>query len=90
MFDVVVNHNAWVGNEISVVYSDFNPFNQLQYYHPFCEITDYTNQTLVDDCWLGDSVIELPDLATEIGFVAKGYSDWISQLVANYSGTTNL
>jgi alpha-amylase len=65
MVDIVVNHLGWNGSENSVVYSDFYPFNQVSYYHPYCAITNYDNQTNVEDCWLGDSNVELVDLKTE-------------------------
>lgn len=85
MVDIVVNHHGWSGSENSVVYSDFYPFNQASYYHPYCAITNYDNQTNVEDCWLGDSNVELVDLKTEDPIVASMYQTWITQLVSNYS-----
>ncbi|KAF2084296.1 glycoside hydrolase family 13 protein [Saccharata proteae CBS 121410] len=85
MVDVVVNHNGWAGDEDTVDYSDFYPFNSEAYYHPYCSITDYDNQTNVEDCWLGDSAVELVDLKTEDDAVANMYYTWITSLVANYS-----
>ena len=85
MVDIVVNHLGWNGSENSVVYSDFYPFNQVSYYHPYCAITNYDNQTNVEDCWLGDSNVELVDLKTEDPTVASMYQTWITQLVSNYS-----
>lgn len=40
-------------------------------------------------CWLGDTVISLPDLRTEDPTVANMLYDWITSLVSNYSGTTS-
>ena len=85
MVDVVVNHDGWDGSESGVVYSDFYPFNQASYYHPYCAITNYDNQTNVEDCWLGDSNVELVDLKTEDPSVVSMYQTWITQLVSNYS-----
>lgn len=85
MVDIVVNHLSWNGSENSVVYSDFYPFNQASYYHPYCAVTNYDNQTNVEDCWLGDSNVELVDLKTEDPTVASMYQTWITQLVSNYS-----
>ncbi|EKG10746.1 hypothetical protein MPH_12129 [Macrophomina phaseolina MS6] len=85
MVDVVVNHNGWAGSAGSVDYSRFHPFNSQQYYHSYCEVSDYSNQDLVEDCWLGDSTVELVDLKTEDSAVQSGYETWIRQLVANYS-----
>lgn len=84
MVDIVVNHNGWDGSSSSVDYTQFHPFNQQSYYHSYCTI-DYSNQDSVEDCWLGDSNVELPDLKTEDSTVASMYNTWIKQLVSNYS-----
>lgn len=84
MVDVVVNHNGWNGNASSVNYSMFKPFDNVEYYHGFCNV-DYSNNTSIQDCWLGDSNVELVDLRTEDTVVASEYQTWIQQLVANYS-----
>ncbi|KAF2707853.1 glycoside hydrolase family 13 protein [Pleomassaria siparia CBS 279.74] len=85
MVDVVTNHNGWNGSADTVDYSRFHPFDDAKYYHPYCPITDYDNQTMVEDCWLGDPRVELPDLRTEDQAVADGYNYWIHELVSNYS-----
>ncbi|KAF2475422.1 alpha-amylase [Lindgomyces ingoldianus] len=85
MVDVVVNHNGWNGASTTVDYSKFHPFNNAKYFHSFCPVDNYSNQTNVEDCWLGDSKVELPDLKTEDSAVADGYNTWIKQLVSNYS-----
>ncbi|CAI6342468.1 unnamed protein product [Periconia digitata] len=85
MVDVVTNHNGWNGPADSVDYSSYRPFNDQKYYHEPCAITDYTNQSIVEDCWLGDSTVPLPDLKTEDSTVRKMYNTWIAQLVSNYS-----
>ncbi|KAK4996110.1 Alpha-amylase A type-3 [Elasticomyces elasticus] len=84
MVDIVVNHNGWDGSSSSVNYGSFNPFNSASYYHQYCTI-DYNNQTSIEDCWLGDSNVELPDLKTESTAVASGYQTWIKKLVSDYS-----
>lgn len=84
MVDIVVNHNGWNGNETSVDYSMFEPFNNAKYYHKYCSV-DYDNDTSIEECWLGDSNVELTDLRTEDAVVAQGYQTWIKQLVSNYS-----
>ena len=88
MVDVVANHNGWNGNAASVNYSVFYPFNDEKYYHSFCPIDNYSNQTEVEVCWLGDSNVELVDLKTESQDVVDGYTAWIPELVSNYSGTS--
>jgi alpha-amylase len=55
------------------------------YFHPYCEITDYSNQTNVEDCWLGDTIVSLPDLDTTRTDVQDDWYGWIGSLVANYS-----
>lgn len=84
MVDIVVNHNAWAGDASSVDYSTFNPFNSEDDYHTYCTI-DYSNDTSIKDCWLGDDNVELPDLCTECDTVASGYQTWISGLVSEFS-----
>jgi alpha-amylase len=39
-------------------------FNDRKYHHSDCPITDWSNQTQVEDSWLGESVVALPDLDT--------------------------
>lgn len=88
MVDIVVNHNAWAGDSASVDYTTFTPFNEQSDYHTPCTI-DYTNTTSIQDCWLGDANVELPDLKTESSTVASGYQTWISQLVSDYSSRSS-
>lgn len=85
MVDVVANHNVWDGSGDSVDYSQFNPFNSEDQYHSYCLIQDYEDQTQVEECWLGDDTLPLPDLKTEDEAVASEYQSWISGLVSNYS-----
>lgn len=83
MFDVVVNH--LVSKNFPPSFSDFNPFNVESDFHPRCLITDYTNQTQVEQCWLGDDKLALADVNTENDEIVKTYYDWIKTLVGNYS-----
>lgn len=66
-------------------YSVFNPFNSQDYFHSFCLIENYDNQTQVEDCWLGDNSVSLPDLDTTKTDVQNMWYDWVGELVANYS-----
>lgn len=68
-----------------VDYSVFDPFNSSSYFHPYCLITDYNNQTDVQDCWLGDTTVSLPDLNTKEEGVRRFWYDWITDLVSKYS-----
>jgi alpha-amylase len=81
MVDIVTNHNGWNGIEQSVDYSRFHPFNDKKYYHDYCPISNYSDQAIVEDCWLGDSTVPLPDLKTEDQAVSDMYNTWIKELV---------
>ena len=51
MVDVVVNHFAWDGPYKRINYSQFDPFNEEKYFHPFCLIEDHTdaNDTIIQN-----------------------------------------
>ncbi|KZT61240.1 glycoside hydrolase family 13 protein [Calocera cornea HHB12733] len=81
MVDIVAN------NVVTLDYQ--NPdlskfaFNQPDMFHPYCPI-DFSNQTSIEQCWLGDTVVALMDVNTENQDVISGYQSWISQLVQEY------
>ncbi|KAI9831415.1 MAG: hypothetical protein M1826_003588 [Phylliscum demangeonii] len=85
MVDVVANHFGFSGPGNAVDYSQLHPFNCPDAFHSYCPITDYNNQSSVENCWLGDSVVSLPDVKTDDSRVASILQTWISQLVSNYS-----
>jgi len=89
MVDSVINNMAYITNgsdpATSVDYSVFTPFNSKDYFHPYCEITDYNNYPLAQRCWTGDDIVPLPDLKTEDSTVQKLLEDWAKDLIANYS-----
>ncbi|KAI4282888.1 MAG: hypothetical protein L6R38_002609 [Xanthoria sp. 2 TBL-2021] len=85
MVDVVVNHFGWAGNDSNLDYSKMYPFDDRKHYHPYCNITsqDYlSNQTAVEQCWLGDDVVSLPDIDTTSTFVRETYDQWIDSFVS--------
>ncbi|TFK64230.1 glycoside hydrolase family 13 protein [Pluteus cervinus] len=84
MVDVVVNHFGALGDNNTVNYADFSPFSTADDFHPPCLI-DYTNQSSIEQCWIGDSNSDLPDLNTESQAVVDTMNTWIGQLVHNYS-----
>ena len=45
MVDVVANNYAYAGPGQDTVFSDFVPFNSSEYFHPFCYISNYSNDT---------------------------------------------
>src|SRR5437660_7939638 len=59
----------------------FTPFNSASYYHDYCLITDYSNQTMVEYCRI-DSL--LPDVKTDDSGVQSTYNSWISSLMSTY------
>ncbi|WWD19067.1 hypothetical protein CI109_103525 [Kwoniella shandongensis] len=85
MVDVVVNHVAATSSADFAPSAAYGPFSAQDDFHPFCWITDYTNQTQVEECWLGDSAVALPDLNTESATVKQFWNTWITQLVSNYT-----
>ncbi|PKX92761.1 alpha-amylase [Aspergillus novofumigatus IBT 16806] len=85
MVDVVANHMGYAGAGNSVDYSLFSPFNSQTYFHPLCFISNYDNQTNVENCWLGDNVVPLADLDTTKSDVQKIWYNWVGSLVSNYS-----
>ncbi|PYH63383.1 alpha-amylase [Aspergillus vadensis CBS 113365] len=86
MLDIVVGDMAWAGNSSTVDYSTFNPFDDQKYFHDFKLLSsDPTNETCVLDCWMGDTVVSLPDLRNEDEQVQNILGSWISELVSNYS-----
>ncbi|KAK5687279.1 hypothetical protein LTS10_001417 [Elasticomyces elasticus] len=87
MLDVVVNHNGYNGAPADVDYSKFAPFNKKSQYHTYCPINydDTDDTTNIEQCWMGDTVVPLPDLRTEDSDVADAYQSWIKNLVSTYS-----
>lgn len=86
MIDVVVGQMAWPGANDAVDYSVFVPFNQESSYHSFCSASEAgDNQTAVEDCWLGDSAVSLPDLRTEDNGTAQVLYEFVSDTVKNYT-----
>ncbi|KAJ5901399.1 hypothetical protein N7504_007393 [Penicillium tannophilum] len=85
MVDVVANHMGYAGAGTSVDYSVFDPFDSSSYFHSYCLISNYDNQTNVEDCWLGDTTVSLPDLNTDLTSVQTIWYDWVADLVSNYS-----
>ena len=90
MIDVVINNMAWSGPGEDVVYSELAaPFNDKKYYHPFKYIKDYSIPAQVQDQWLGDDAVSLPDLDTRSAYVKDIWYTWVKEMVANYSRMYN-
>ena len=85
MVDVVPNHMGWAGCHDTVDYNRFRVLNKAEHYHNYCELKDMANQTEVEQCWLGNCNITMPDLNTNHPEVAAEMNSWIKSLVSNYS-----
>ncbi|KXN88042.1 Alpha-amylase 1 [Leucoagaricus sp. SymC.cos] len=87
MLDVVVNHFATLNatNSGETDYTSISPFNSATQFHPKCLITDYNNQTDVEQCWLGDDTFPLPDLNTEDSAIVQTMNNWIKNMVQTYN-----
>ncbi|PIL26375.1 ATP-binding cassette transporter [Ganoderma sinense ZZ0214-1] len=83
MVDVVVNHMASAINPPN--FAAFQPFSSSSFFHPQCYVTDYNNQSNVEQCWLGDSNLSLVDLNTENQVVVDTLNNWIKALAVNYT-----
>lgn len=86
--DVVVNHVAATSSSTFQPSSAYGEFSDAADYHPFCWVEDYTNQTQVEQCWLGDSNVALPDLNTENTDVQTYWNTWLKKLISDYDVDT--
>jgi len=80
MVDVVANNV--MATSINTSYSSYM-FKEPTQYHPYCPI-DWNNLTSIQNCWLGDTAVPLPDINTEDPTVASTYGSWIKNLVQEY------
>ncbi|KAI0055861.1 alpha-amylase [Artomyces pyxidatus] len=83
MLDVVVNHMA-----SPTMPPDFNnfyhPFTDQSYFHKQCFVGESLDETTIEQCWLGDPSLPLPDLNTENSTVVNMLQTWIHDLVQTY------
>ncbi|CAE6465811.1 unnamed protein product [Rhizoctonia solani] len=81
MVDVVVNNVVASGT----TEPDLSPFffKDSSQYHPYCPI-DYKNQTLIEQCWMGDTKVALVDVNTEDTHVVAQYEGWVANFVREY------
>lgn len=77
MLDVVANHVGPVGEDFSRI----TYFNKAEHYHDTCQITDWNNQDMVENCRLSD----LPDLKQENSYVADKLKSWVKNIVTEYN-----
>ncbi|KAE8146443.1 glycoside hydrolase superfamily [Aspergillus avenaceus] len=89
MMDTVINNMAYIGHgehpARNINYSSLKPFDDSKYYHPYCEITDYSDYPMAQECWTGDEIVLLPDLKTEDTEVQHMLEKWINHTMSTYS-----
>lgn len=88
LVDVVVNNMAQAFDNTlppKVDYAEFEPFNNQDYFHSYCNVTDWTNATDYQDCWLYPLGVALADLRTEDDAIVTMFSEWIKELVSNFT-----
>ncbi|THC88087.1 hypothetical protein EYZ11_012469 [Aspergillus tanneri] len=89
MMDTVINNMAYITNGSNpathIDYSVFTPFNNSDYFHPYCKITDWNNFTNAQLCQTGDNIVALPDLFTEHSDVQDKLEKWAQEMIKIYS-----
>lgn len=89
MMDTVINNMAYVTNgddpATAIDYSILKPFNNADYFHPYCKITDWNNYTNAQLCQTGDNKVALPDLYTEHTEVQETLESWAKEMISTYS-----
>ncbi|CAG8136942.1 unnamed protein product [Penicillium salamii] len=89
MMDTVINNMASITNGSNpathIDYSAITPFNNADYYHPYCKITDWNNMTNAQICQTGDNIVPLPDLYTEHEEVQNMMIKWAKKAIETYS-----
>nr|WVH01977.1 alpha-amylase [Naematelia aurantialba] len=88
MVDIVVNNvpslNISTALSSSALQADGSRYTNPAYFHPQCWI-DYSNDTSIDYCWLGDDKLPLMDVNTEHPDVITLLNAWIANLTSTYS-----
>ncbi|ORY32604.1 glycoside hydrolase superfamily [Naematelia encephala] len=88
MVDIVVNNVPALSTATALstqqLQADGSRYTNPAYFHPQCWI-DYTNQTSIDYCWLGDDKLPLMDVNTEHPDVIGMLNTWIANLTSTYS-----
>src|SRR5258707_15614648 len=85
MVDVVVNH---VGAPALPPLFNLDGFYTLfvdhTFFHKQCFVNEWTNQTDIEQCWLGNKQLPLPDINTEDPKIVDIWYTWIHDLVQDY------
>jgi alpha-amylase len=87
MVDIVVNNipslSVNASTNATALTADGSRWTDPSYFHPFCWI-DYSNQTSVEYCWLGDENLALMDVNTENQYVISTLQSWIQNFTTTY------
>lgn len=83
MLDVNVNNMASNSTPANVSY--LLPFMNETNYHRQCSVDDATNQWELENCWIGDGKVQLPDLDTESPLVINMLNSWVKNLAGEYN-----
>ncbi|KAL2871447.1 alpha-amylase [Aspergillus lucknowensis] len=89
MMDTVINNMAYMmkdgqGVPGDIDYSVLSPFNNSEYYHPYCKIENWNNFTEAQLCQTGDEQVVLPDLYTEHTDVQGMLETWATEIISTY------
>jgi alpha-amylase len=89
MMDTVLNNMAYAtygkNPATNIDYSVFTPFNNADYFHPYCKIHNWENMTDAQLCQTGDLQVPLPDLYTEHEDVQNMLIKWAKNAIDTYS-----
>ena len=85
MLDVVPNHMGLQddcdnGDDGCKQFSQFVPFDRIEYYHDWCAIEDYDDQREVEECWLNGQLTDLDQANPEV-------DDLLCRWIANATET---
>lgn len=98
MLDIVVNHmvspRPFNATAVQLAFTNTSapianttglyPFTDLTDFHSLCWINDYTNQTEVEQCWLGNENMPWADVDTENTEVIGTLNSWISDVIRDF------
>ncbi|KAF9889657.1 hypothetical protein FE257_007165 [Aspergillus nanangensis] len=89
LMDTVINNMAYMTHgrdpATAIDYSVFTPFNNSDYFHSYCQVTDWNDFTNAQLCQTGDNQTALPDLYTEHQEVQDLLIDWAGTMIKTYS-----
>jgi len=85
MVDIVVNHVAAPALPPAFDFSGFfNPFADEADFHKQCFVGTSADQNVVEQCWLGDENLPLPDINTEDPKIVDILCKWVHDIVQDY------